>query len=111
MSLETGEARDEREVFISYRRLDNDPPPPPPNDRSGFVDYLLRDLRYDLTQLGVPKAILWQDRSKIEPGDVWSKAILNALNKAELFIAVLSRNYITSPWCKKELNTMKLRVQ
>jgi hypothetical protein len=113
MTLQSSDsaACDAREVFISYRRLDNDPPPDSSNDRRGFVDYLLRQVRYDLTQLGVPNEILWQDRSRIEPGDIWSDAISNALNKAELFIAILSPNYITSTWCEKELNTMQTRVQ
>jgi hypothetical protein len=44
MTLQSGNACDGREVFISYRRLDNDPPPDSPNDR-GFVDYLLRQVR------------------------------------------------------------------
>jgi TIR domain len=110
MSLQSGDACEEREVFVSYRRLDNDPPPDSPNDR-GFVDYLLRNVRYDLSQLGVPNAILWQDRSKIAPGDDWNERILNALNSAELFIAILSKNYITSSWCEKELHTMKSRAE
>ena len=97
------------EVFISYRRLDDEPPPGRPDNR-GFVNYLLGQVRWALRQKGVPDAILWQDRSQIDPGDVFSEAILNALNKAELFVAVLSKNYITSDWCADELRTMGSRV-
>jgi hypothetical protein len=111
MSLESGEVWDGRGVFISYRRLDNDPPPDDPNDRNGFVDYLLRQVKYDLIQLGVTNAIFWQDRSKIAPSDDFSEEISNALNKADLFVAILSRNYITSNWCEKELHTMTARVE
>ncbi len=110
MSLESGEARDGRQVFISYRRLDNAPPSDGRN-RHGFVNYLLRQVRSRLQEDGVPDAILWQDRSEIEPGDVWSDAILQALNRAELFIAILSKNYIRSSWCKQELGVMKSRVE
>jgi hypothetical protein len=110
MSLQSGNACDEREVFISYRRLD-DIVPDDHRSRYGFVNYLLRQVRARLQEEGVPGALLWQDRSKIEPGDVWSDAIKNALNRAELFVAILSRNYITSPWCKQELDTMKSRVE
>lgn len=70
----------------------------------------MRQVRSRLEEEGVPEAILWQDRSQIEPGDVWSEAILKALNRAELFVAILSKNYIKSPWCEKELRTMKERV-
>ena len=105
------ESVNEREVFISYRRLDNDPPPDDPNDRNGFVDYLLRQVKYDLIQLGVTNAIFWQDRSKIAPADDFPDEISNALNNADLFIAIVSKNYITSTWCAKELNTMTARIR
>jgi hypothetical protein len=108
MSLESGEA--EREVFISYRRLDNDPPPDCPADR-GFVDYLLRQVRYDLTQLGVTNLIVWQDRSKIAPADDFTDEISSALNNADLFIAIVSKNYIASTWCAKELDMMTARIR
>jgi hypothetical protein len=102
-------APDPREVFVSYRRLDDLPPPGKSKDR-GFVCYLLRQLRYDLSQMGVPDAILWQDRGKIGPGDDFPDVIREALNRAELFLAVLSKNYVTSSWCDRELSTMVSRV-
>jgi hypothetical protein len=95
------------EVFVSYSRLDN----VPAGDRHGFVDSLVKHLRARFQEEGVPDAIFWQDRSEIEPGDVWSDAIGNALNRAELFIAIVSKNYINSSWCKKEVYTMKSRVE
>ena len=110
MSLQSNNECDGREVFISYRRLDNIPPPDRRNSQ-GFVNYLLRQVRARLREEGIPDAILWQDRSEIEPGDVWSDAIKNALDRAELFVAILSKNYITSSWCKQELGAMKSRVE
>jgi hypothetical protein len=106
MTLQSCESR---EVFVSYRRLDDLPPPGKSKDR-GFVCYLLRQLRYDLSQMGVPEAILWQDRAKIALGDDFPQTIYEALNRAELFVAILSRNYIASSWCEKELSTMAVRV-
>jgi TIR domain len=109
MSVECGAASNGPEVFISYRKLDNIPPTGS-RHRDGFVNYLLRHVRSRLQEDGIPDAILWLDRSQIEPGDVWSDRILNALKRAELFIAILSKNYIRSSWCVKELHTMKERV-
>ena len=110
MSMQSCDARNGREVFVSYRRLDNVPPPDRRNSH-GFVNYLLRQVRARLIEEGVPDAVLWQDRSQIEPGDIWSDAISEALNRAELFVAILSRNYVTSPWCTQELGVMKSRVE
>lgn len=100
----------ERNVFISYARLDNEPPPDGQKDY-GFVSYLLRQIRFDLTDLGAPKALLWHDRGQIAPGDDFTDKISQALHDAELFVAVLSRNYVTRPWCKKELSTMSRRIR
>jgi hypothetical protein len=97
-----GETRSGAQIYISYRRMDNLPPPDNPNSL-GFVDYLLRQLRYELQQLGA-NAIVWKDRLLIEPGDVWSEAVLNAiLKEADLFIVILSNNYIKSNWLEREL--------
>src|SRR5262245_55343294 len=109
-SREAGEAREAREVFVSYRRLDDELPPDCSSDSGGFVGYLLRQVRYDLRQMGVPDAVLWRDRAKIELGDRWSEAIHKALNSAELIVAILSRNYVTSDWCAKELSAMASRI-
>jgi uncharacterized protein YjbI with pentapeptide repeats len=96
-------------IFISYRRLDNEPPPDGPNagdPRYGFVNYLLRQVKYDLLQMGVPDAILWQDRSQIAPADDFNEEIENALQTCDLFLAILSRNCLKSPWFTRELDTL-----
>jgi hypothetical protein len=121
MSRQIGNTSNGPQVFVSYRRVDNDPPPqsyrrvdgdpPPQSPERGFVDYLLTDVRYDLTQLGAPKSIFWQDRAKIAPADDWNEKIETALNDASFFIAVLSLNYVTSKWCRKELKTMRSRFE
>ena len=99
-----------RDVFVSYRRLDDVPPPETQDRRRGFVSYLLRQLRWELGQLGVPDANLWQDCVDVELGDVFTEEIRKALDKAELYVAILSRNYVTSEWCTEELSTMEKRI-
>ena len=101
--------RSEPQVFISYRRLDNYTPPDM-GPLKGFVDHLLRAIRWRLTEMGVPDANFWVDRSKIEPSDRWSDAIEKALNRADLFVAIISENYLRSSWCIKEACTMKTRA-
>jgi TIR domain len=100
----------EKPVFVSYRRLDDELPPSSRKDRRGFVGQLVRELQWELRHLGAPDILLWHDRGKIEPGDIWSDKVVEALNNAELFVAILSRNYIRSDWCKYELETMASRI-
>jgi hypothetical protein len=109
MSLPGSDACDKRVVFLSYAVRDNFHPTG--RIAHGFVNYLKRAVAARLQEEGVPDAILWQDSSQIEPGTVWDKEILNVLDRAELFIAILSKNYIQSSWCKRELDLMKLRVE
>jgi hypothetical protein len=100
---------DGRSVFVSYRTLDDVPPPEKPDGK--FVSYLSQQIKWELSQLGVPKAILWRDRAGIEPGDIWSAKIQEALARADLFLAIVSRNYVTSDWCNREVSTMASRME
>jgi hypothetical protein len=96
------------QIFLSYRRVDDEPPPRDP--KGGYVRQLHRELIWELGQLGAPNAVFWLDRYMIYPGDEWSDKLLSALNKADLFVALLSRNYVESGWCKRELSTMAARI-
>jgi hypothetical protein len=104
----SGNNSSSRVVFLSYRSIDDEPPPENPKGR--YVEYLWRQLRWELNRLGVPKATLWRDRCEIEPGDNWSEVIRQELHRSDLFVALLSRNYIDSDWCNEETNTMASRV-
>jgi TIR domain/CobQ/CobB/MinD/ParA nucleotide binding domain len=97
------------EIFVSYRTLDDVPPPGVPHQR-GFVSYLVRQLRWELAQMGLPFAVLWKDRARIEAGDTWSDAVVRAIDDSQLFIVVVSKNYVTSHWCEAELSTIASRV-
>ena len=106
--IEAGGSAQPRVVFISYRHIDDDPPPENPN--GGYVTHLRSQLRWELNRLGVPDAVLWRDRYKLQVGDVWSDVLREELQKADLFIALLSRNYIHGDWCTTELTTMAEHV-
>ena len=72
MTLQTGaDPHDGREVFISYRRLD-DMPPPDRRMSHGFVNYLLRQVRARLQRWAYRMQSFGKSFKKIEPGDVWA---------------------------------------
>jgi TIR domain len=96
-------------LFLSYRHLDDEPPPDNPSGR--FVQQLHRELVWELRQLGAPDAALWFDRANILPGDAWSNVIHNVINKADLFVILLSRDYLASEWCKRELSNIADRLE
>jgi hypothetical protein len=99
----------EEVVFVSYGSTDDEPPPGV--DKKGFVSHLILQVLYDLGQAGVSDTVLWRDRAQIRKGQDWKKALFDVLGKVELFVAILSGNYINSGWCAEELRFMEERIK
>lgn len=73
-------------LFISYRSVEKDLP---------------LQLAADLMKHGYP---VWMDRLQgILPGDPWRKSLEQGVNNATGVVACLSRNYVESTWCRREL--------
>lgn len=73
-------------VFMSYRSIEK--------------DFALK-LASDLLQVGYP---VWMDRLHgILPGDEWRQSLEQGITKASAVLACMSRNYIESTWCRREL--------
>jgi TIR domain len=94
------------QIFISYARVDNAPPPDAP-DLKGFVTVLHEQLRYQLDRFG-PRAQIWRDE-QIDDGDQFEPLIEKALEESGLLLVVLSRNWLFSDWCKRELKSFEER--
>jgi hypothetical protein len=90
-------------VFISYARDDNDAPPLKDAPK-GWVSFFWEQLRWALTDAGMPQAKLWVDRYQIEPTEVFTQKIEDALKQACLIIPILSSNWVQRDWCRKELS-------
>ena len=75
----------EKSVFISYSRKDK-----------SFVDKLASDLNKE----GVKT---WVDVQQINPGELWEIEIRKGIENSEIFLAVLSDNYISSSWTSIEI--------
>jgi hypothetical protein len=97
-------------IFISYAREDDEPPPHVP-EAKGFVTHLHDQLRYELTQIGGDRPVLWRDTKRIERGDRFEHHLDDALTKASLLLVILSRNWVRREWCRRELEEFVKRFR
>jgi hypothetical protein len=92
------------EIFLSYARTD-DETPPAAGDRPGWVKFFHDNLWYELKQRVSKDLLFWRDVNDIEPDGDFAREIEDALRKAIVMVAVLSPNYVTRPWCRRELES------
>jgi hypothetical protein len=96
------------QIFVSYARND-DLPPLESSDGKGFVTALYGHLNYQFKALGPPMPELWRDTRSIGRSDQFDPIIEEAINGSELFLVVLSRNWLSRGFCRKELDMFKQR--
>src|ERR1700722_14451580 len=90
-------------IFLSYAH-DDDLPTGDSEDEEGFVTYLHRKLETKLRELGASQAKLWRDHKRFSNGDPYNVEIEDALKKSALLMVVMSKNWLSRPYCRKELN-------
>ncbi len=78
-------------IFVSYS-----------HSNKQFVDKLCRNLISE-------KIHLWMDRWELKPGDSFIDSIQAALEHAGAILVVLSKSYLESACCKKEMNSGLIR--
>ena len=84
-------------VFISYSHPDN-----LEAGSTGWVTRFNELLEPILTsRLKRTSAKIWRD-NRLSDNDVFDPVIMQALPESAVFIAVLSDNYVESPWCQRE---------
>ena len=82
-----------RSLFIGYRSRD-----------AAKVDRIARDLTLLRHEDGTPRYTTWQDKHNLPPASPhWWDAILDAIEKCEVFVFHLSRASLTSEVCLAEL--------
>jgi hypothetical protein len=98
------------QIFISYARDDDAAPPDlSRGEAKGFVTSLHEQLLYELQELGQPRPKIWRDTRGISPGDQFEPLIDEAINTSSLLLVVLSRNWLTRPYCLRELESFARR--
>jgi hypothetical protein len=71
-------------AFLSYQTADKEP---------------ARRLKRVLADIGVKSFLAHED---IDVSEEWRLKILEEIGKADMFICLLSKNYLKSPWCMQE---------
>jgi hypothetical protein len=89
-------------IFVSYAHDDN-LPTGGGQDEEGFVSFLQRMLEVKLKDLGATEAKLWRDAKRFGDGDAFDVEIEDALKKSALLVVVMSKNWLSRPYCQKEL--------
>jgi tetratricopeptide (TPR) repeat protein len=81
------------DLFISYSRRDN---------TLGRVTQLIDLIRDDFLSFAGRPLNVFFDLNEIQGMDDWRQKIQQGLRESHLFLAVLSPNYLTSPYCRWE---------
>lgn len=87
------------DLFISYRRAINEGP-----DR--WVSSFQKALHLSLKQLVGDKVVIWRDEEQLHTGDNWRDKLVEALESAAIYLAIISRTYLESRECRNELDLM-----
>src|SRR5215472_15226936 len=92
------------DVFISYARDDDTPPPGMP-DAKGFVTFLYEQLQYEIRNQGPERPKFWRDDKRIAGAEQFTPAIEEALKSTSYLLVILSPNWLSREWCRRELET------
>jgi hypothetical protein len=89
-------AQFKNDLFVSYRRVSNE-------TQDNWVDVFCKALQASLREL-VGDVTIWRDQEQLRTGQPWRKEVAEALDGAAIFLAIISRTYLDSDECLKELD-------
>jgi hypothetical protein len=89
----------EKDLFISYAHIDNEPLTP---EQQGWITRFHASLEALLSMRMGGKARIWRD-NKLQGNDVFSEEIVKQFSHTAVLVSVLTPRYLNSEWCNKEV--------
>jgi hypothetical protein len=89
----------EKQVFISYAHIDNEPLTP---NQQGWISRFHSSLSAMLSMRLGRKAEIWRD-VKLTGNDIFADEIVQQFPKTALLVSVLTPRYVESEWCTREV--------
>ena len=89
----------EKQVFISYAHIDNEPLTP---NQQGWISRFHASLSAMLSMRLGRKAEIWRD-VKLTGNDIFADEIIQQFPKTALLISILTPRYVESEWCTREV--------
>jgi hypothetical protein len=99
------------QIFISYARDDDARPPPGAPGTMGFVEYLQAFMDHKFKTTSPQRPQFWRDDDNLYRGEQSWPVIEKALSESSFLLVVLSKNWIDSDYCKRELAHFVRRFQ
>jgi hypothetical protein len=91
--------RFEKDLFISYAHIDNEPLTP---EQQGWITRFHASLESLLSMRMGGKARIWRD-NKLQGNDVFANEIVDQFAQTAVLVSVLTPRYLNSDWCRKEV--------
>jgi hypothetical protein len=89
----------EKDLFISYAHIDNEPLTP---QQQGWITRFHASLEALLSMRMGGKARIWRD-DKLRGNDVFAPEIVAQFAHTAVLVSVLTPRYLNSEWCNKEI--------
>lgn len=96
------------QIFISYARDDDAVPPDIPGAK-GFVTFLHEQLLFEFRDYGPDRPLIWRDIRHVDAADQFGPKIEQAIAASSIMVVVLSRNWMASDYCRRELESFAKR--
>jgi TIR domain len=110
MDQSATEKKFDAQVFVSYGHIDDDSwLDDKKKNGDGFVSRLVKELDFALGQRGFGEAF-WRDRENFKASDRIPEIIIERLAKSNIFLAIVSNNYVQSTYCQDEFRVFTSKL-